>query len=64
VAYGRRDSLNITNTLISAGQDLNYQNTNGYTALIIGCLKIKNLLESILINYFSFKQVDMAISIW
>ena len=64
MAYGRRDSLNITNTLISAGVDLNYQNSNGYTALIIGCLKIKNLYKSIFINLFPFKQVGMAISIW
>jgi hypothetical protein len=58
VAYGRRDSLNITNTLISAGEDLNYQNSNGYTALIIGCLKIKISIKVFsLINFHSSKSI-------
>ena len=34
--YNRQTNINITNLLISAGSNLNYQNKNGYTALIIG----------------------------
>ena len=32
----RRDDINITNSLISAGANLNYRTQSGYTALIVG----------------------------
>ncbi len=34
--YNNHDDVNIVNFLISAGSNLNYQNSNGYTALMIG----------------------------
>jgi ankyrin repeat protein len=34
--YNNQNNINITNLLISAGSNLNYQNKNGYSALMIG----------------------------
>jgi ankyrin repeat protein len=34
--YNNQNNVNITNLLISSGSNLNYQNKNGYSALMIG----------------------------
>ena len=34
--YNNNDNVMIANLLISSGSNLNYQNDNGYTALIVG----------------------------
>ena len=34
--YGKNDNIDIANKLISAGENLNDQNVNGYTPLMVG----------------------------
>jgi ankyrin repeat protein len=38
--YNNNNNQNITLELISAGADVNFQNKNGYTALMIGNLQL------------------------
>lgn len=44
VIYGRHDNIGIANKLISAGENLNNQNINGYTPLIVGKYQLMNLM--------------------
>jgi len=52
VMYNNQNNINITNLLISAGSNLNYQNKNGYSALMIGELNLQ--LKNICLTFHLF----------
>jgi ankyrin repeat protein len=52
VIYNNHDSISIANLLVSSGSNLNYQNVNGYTALMVG--KLKSLDHKLKIVYYFY----------
>jgi ankyrin repeat protein len=52
VIYNNHDSISIENLLVSSGSNLNYQNVNGYTALMVG--KLKSLDHKLKIVYYFY----------
>ncbi len=50
--YNNHDSISIENLLVSSGSNLNYQNVNGYTALMVG--KLKSLDHKLKIVYYFY----------